>query len=334
MPLKCFDPRLIAKSVQDGTFVDKVGKKFSSGVIALLGLKLAYQWVLKPLHQFYRYFLRPGRDLLKRYSGGWAVVTGASDGIGLGYCKVLAEQGFNIIMISRSQEKLDSAAEEVKKQNKDVEVKTIAFNFNKPYSTESYKPIFDELDKYDISLLVNNVGYAGMIGENFHEQDPSQLVSVCQINIIPAVHLSHYCLGRFSKREDKRSGLVSLSSIASTLVNQTTHTYSGSKVFIDKFMLSLTMNKAYKNIDFLNLNTCSVQSNMNEGKILFSVQPYDYAKKSMRLLGYDQVDNGCWNHRALVFLMSNPITFPIVLINLIKSQGSLGNKNTQLPSSS
>ena len=41
--------------------------------------------------------------------GSWAMVTGASDGIGLGYCKELARQGFNIIMVSRNKEKLQEA---------------------------------------------------------------------------------------------------------------------------------------------------------------------------------------------------------------------------------
>ncbi len=44
----------------------------------------------------------------------WALVTGASDGIGLAMCKALAaEHGFNILMVSRSKDKLQKAKEEV-----------------------------------------------------------------------------------------------------------------------------------------------------------------------------------------------------------------------------
>lgn len=56
----------------------------------------------------------------KDFKGSYAVVTGASDGIGLAYCKLLAQQGFNILMISRSEEKLKSAQKEVQESNKDV----------------------------------------------------------------------------------------------------------------------------------------------------------------------------------------------------------------------
>jgi 17beta-estradiol 17-dehydrogenase / very-long-chain 3-oxoacyl-CoA reductase len=50
-------------------------------------------------------------NLLERYKQNrgdslWAVVTGATDGIGLEFCKQLAKRGFNIVMISRTQEKL------------------------------------------------------------------------------------------------------------------------------------------------------------------------------------------------------------------------------------
>jgi 17beta-estradiol 17-dehydrogenase / very-long-chain 3-oxoacyl-CoA reductase len=64
-------------------------------------------------------------NLLERYKqnrGGslWAVVTGATDGIGLEFCKQLAKRGFNIVMISRTQEKLVQKSEEIRKINKSI----------------------------------------------------------------------------------------------------------------------------------------------------------------------------------------------------------------------
>jgi len=47
------------------------------------------------------------------FEGSWAVITGASDGIGLAYCHLLAKQGFNILMISRSEEKLKDVQKQV-----------------------------------------------------------------------------------------------------------------------------------------------------------------------------------------------------------------------------
>lgn len=41
-------------------------------------------------------------NLKERYLEGWAVITGATDGIGFGFCQVLASQGYNICLISRN----------------------------------------------------------------------------------------------------------------------------------------------------------------------------------------------------------------------------------------
>jgi len=58
-------------------------------------------------------------DLLKRYGGPgtWALVTGASDGIGAEYCKQLAAKGFNICLVSRTVLKLQLVEAEVKRIN-------------------------------------------------------------------------------------------------------------------------------------------------------------------------------------------------------------------------
>ena len=71
------------------------------------------------------YYTLPGKDLKRSY-GEWAMVTGASDGIGLGcglfhslllgYAKRLASRGINVVLVARSQERLDKAAAEIQDQ--------------------------------------------------------------------------------------------------------------------------------------------------------------------------------------------------------------------------
>ena len=96
----------------------------------------------KPARGFWRTFLRPGRDLHKRYDGGWAVVTGANDGIGLGYSRILAARGFNVVLVGRNKEKLAEAEktvqEEAKAAGKDVQTRVIVFDLATPFTKESY----------------------------------------------------------------------------------------------------------------------------------------------------------------------------------------------------
>jgi 17beta-estradiol 17-dehydrogenase / very-long-chain 3-oxoacyl-CoA reductase len=54
------------------------------------------------LKGFTKYMILPRRNLKSRYGGGWALVTGASDGIGKEYSMQLAKSGFNIILMARN----------------------------------------------------------------------------------------------------------------------------------------------------------------------------------------------------------------------------------------
>lgn len=57
----------------------------------------------------------PSKNYQQRYGeNSWAVITGGSDGIGLGFCEELAALGFNICMIARNREKMDTALKRIK----------------------------------------------------------------------------------------------------------------------------------------------------------------------------------------------------------------------------
>lgn len=95
------------------------GKPFFQQSYVTLGLaaygfyKLASNYLLPPIVGSYNHFLRSTKDLKLRYSGEWALVTGASEGIGEALTYELAKRGFNVIMMARSIEKLEKVAEKV-----------------------------------------------------------------------------------------------------------------------------------------------------------------------------------------------------------------------------
>ncbi|CAL1268303.1 unnamed protein product [Larinioides sclopetarius] len=99
--------------------------------------------------------------------GNWAVVTGGSDGIGKAYAEELAARGFDICLISRNVEKLNSAAKEIE-ENHQVSVKTISIDFTA--GPEIYQEIENQLKNLDggIGVLVNNVGMSYKYAEYFH----------------------------------------------------------------------------------------------------------------------------------------------------------------------
>ena len=77
--------------------------------------KVSYELLWVPSNGFWIHYLRPRKNLRARFEGAdWVVVTGASDGIGEALCHEFATVGFNIILISRTQSKLDKVAKSIR----------------------------------------------------------------------------------------------------------------------------------------------------------------------------------------------------------------------------
>lgn len=96
----------------------------------VFGLFTAIIWVYRTLCVIARSFGLGTRCTTARYGeNSWAVVTGATDGIGKAACMYLANEGFNVVLISRTLSKLESVAKEVrdhgKKAGKDVQTRVV-----------------------------------------------------------------------------------------------------------------------------------------------------------------------------------------------------------------
>jgi short-subunit dehydrogenase len=122
---------------------------------------------------FNRHCLRRKYDLIKRYGdvsvsgGSWAVVTGASDGIGAEFCRQLAADGFNIALVSRTLSKLQDVEKECKKINPKISTRIVQADFAGNANVAFYEGIHKKLEDLDIAILINNAGvsYMGMISE-------------------------------------------------------------------------------------------------------------------------------------------------------------------------
>jgi len=106
-----------------GPYADKLALA-GAAMLAFLALRFAFC----ALYGFYRFFLRPGSNM-RRY-GQWAVVTGATDGIGKAYAYELAKRGMNVFLLSRTQSKLDEVASEIGSKFK-VKTQVMAIDFSK-----------------------------------------------------------------------------------------------------------------------------------------------------------------------------------------------------------
>ena len=83
----------------------------------------------------------------------WAVVTGSTDGIGKAYAMELAKKNFNIVLISRSQNKLDEVAKEIGEKFSHVSVRTISFDFTNANLADYEAQVFSKLNDIEIGVL-------------------------------------------------------------------------------------------------------------------------------------------------------------------------------------
>lgn len=125
------------------------------------------------------------------------MVTGASDGIGEQYCYELAKSGFNIILVSRTLDKLERVALVLREQYK-VDTRIVQFDFATLNSTEKVAELYSLLDKHtdlDVAVLANNAGNAHM--NLIHDHGVDKCFNLVNININGVMFVARYYLSRF-----------------------------------------------------------------------------------------------------------------------------------------
>ncbi|EGD78440.1 estradiol 17-beta-dehydrogenase 12 [Salpingoeca rosetta] len=204
---------------------------YAVGAFFLLSL------AVRVLKAVYAAYLRPAEDP-KKY-GAWAVVTGATDGIGLEYAKQLAAKGMNIVLISRTASKLADVKKEILAADKrDIEVKVIVEDMSGE-PTEVYPRIAKQLEGLDIGVLVNNVGISYEHPEFFAALDQERIDALVRLNIVSINQMTRIVLPGMQQR--KRGAIVNVSSGSGTLPTALLTAYSATKAYVDFFSRGLAV---------------------------------------------------------------------------------------------
>src|SRR5438270_561871 len=139
----------------------------------------------------------------------YALITGASSGIGYELAKLFAQDGYNIIAVARTQEDLDRVAQEFQQQY-NVQVITIAKDlFGEKAATELYEEV--KAKGIEVDVLVNDAGQ-GSFGL-FAESNLEELVRIIHLNIVSLTRLTHHFLKDMLARNSGK--ILQLASIAS-----------------------------------------------------------------------------------------------------------------------
>lgn len=194
------------------------------------GLNLIIFWCYQLICYIIRMFLRPAIKLTKY--GSWSVITGSTDGIGKETAIELARKGQNVVLISRTQAKLNEVKAEIKHTYMNIKVKTIQADFSN-FDIETQKRVMDTLETLDIGILVNNVGMSYPHAEYLEFLSVKKVEAICNINCTSMVLLTRLLLPHLLKK--KSSCVVNVSSAGGFIPHQLYSVYAASKAFVTNF---------------------------------------------------------------------------------------------------
>nr|XP_058925914.1 very-long-chain 3-oxoacyl-CoA reductase isoform X2 [Kogia breviceps] len=199
--------------------------------------------------------------------GEWAVVTGSTDGIGKSYAEELAKHGMKIVLISRSQDKLNQVSSEIREKFK-VETKTIAVDFT---SEDIYDKIKTSLAGLEIGVLVNNVGTSYEYPEYFLDVPDldSTIKKLINVNALSVCKMTWLVLPGMVERS--KGVILNISSACGMYPVPLLTMYSATKAFVDFFSRCLHEEYKSKGIFVQPLTTT----------ILLSVSEFDHTRYFM-----------------------------------------------------
>ena len=165
----------------------------------------------------------------------YTLTTGASRGIGEALARRCAQEGHHLVLVARSQEKLETLAKELN-QLYHVDVQVVAFDLLLPQAAEQLKQICQDR-QWRIRILINNAGF-GLWGAHAEVALADQM-DVVRLNIMALVAMCHNFIPLLQQEHDAH--ILNVGSISSYQPVPYFSIYAASKSFVLSFSRSLRL---------------------------------------------------------------------------------------------
>ena len=158
-----------------------------------------------------------------------ALVTGASSGIGLAFAKLLAQEGYDLVLVARSEDKLRSLQEELIEKH-GIQAFVFSHDLTEPDAPQT---LFEQIQQNNLSvcMLINNAGF-GDYGE-FVESDWPKQQAMIALNVMALSHLSHLFLPGMIQRG--AGGILNVASTAAFQPGPLMSVYFATKAYVLSF---------------------------------------------------------------------------------------------------
>eukprot|EP01086_Lenisia_limosa_P016579 TRINITY_DN6482_c0_g1_i1.p1 TRINITY_DN6482_c0_g1~~TRINITY_DN6482_c0_g1_i1.p1 ORF type:complete len:322 (-),score=102.63 TRINITY_DN6482_c0_g1_i1:25-990(-) len=260
-----------------------------------IGIVAVAFYFLKVIRFVYSEFLRPAQNL-RRYGGDYVVITGATDGIGLGFAHVLADKGHNLVLIARNQNKLNAVKAEIAPRAR-VTVVTICADFANMNEAD-WEKLESQLSG-NISILINNVGTNVEYPSKFLDSPVEMEKIMHDVNVVSMQKMTRIVLPKMINR--RQGAIINLSSAMALSTMPLFSLYAGSKAYTRSFTKALAAEVKSYGIDVMCATPYFVVSQLSKIRkpSLTVPTPKSFAKSTLGHLGYTDETCGFWAHTLI-----------------------------------
>ncbi|MCK0069427.1 SDR family NAD(P)-dependent oxidoreductase [Kordiimonas laminariae] len=190
------------------------------------------------------------KNLKKTYEG-WALVTGASSGIGEEFARELAKQKFDLILVARNQAALERLSKELVSEYQ-INTRVVAMDLVQVGAAQA---LYNSVNDLNVSLLIASAGIDEM--GPFLEKDYADLGRMLKLNVdVPSelAHLFGKNMAANNTHGNKRSGIILVSSLFAYQGIPNFAAYAATKAYILTLGEALTAEMKSSGIDVLTLS--------------------------------------------------------------------------------
>jgi hypothetical protein len=193
----------------------------------------------------------------KEKYGSWAIITGASSGLGVEFAHQLAEKGLNLVLVARREELMVELAEKIQSKYP-VEVRIIALDLAKE---GFYTELSEKTTDLDIGLIVNNAGMN--IEGHFYRGDLDRNIQMIRLNMEAPFTIAYEMGKKFI--EKGKGGIIFTASSSSFQATPYLSHYGATKAYLLSLAESMNYEFKDKGVNVIALCPGMTESEMTKG---------------------------------------------------------------------